>query len=84
MCIALAAFGCGGKVLIFDAKAFFRTTFRAAILTSFSKDTRCFASMIGSFAFLWKLVNNSLFFYRGRQSKLNGAIAGMLVMEMIE
>ncbi|KAJ3280352.1 hypothetical protein HK104_000738 [Borealophlyctis nickersoniae] len=32
--------------------------------------------MVGSFSFTWKLLNNLLFHFHGRQSRWNGAIAG--------
>lgn len=44
-------------------------------------ETHRFASMIGIFSFLWKLVNNTLMLYRRgdrRQSKMNGAISGFI------
>jgi hypothetical protein len=37
-----------------------------------------FAKMIGSFAFIWKLISNILFFHTKRVSKLNGFIAGAI------
>eukprot|EP00842_Homolaphlyctis_polyrhiza_P001956 jgi/Hompol1/2761/HPOL_003023-RA len=57
-----------------------RATLHDAIQSFFHIESHRFARMIGAFSFIWKLVNNSLLFYRGggRQSKANGAIAGAL------
>ncbi|KAJ2998587.1 hypothetical protein HDV02_004402 [Globomyces sp. JEL0801] len=41
-------------------------------------DTHRFARMVGGFAFVWKLVNNSLLYITKEHSKKNGAIAGAL------
>ncbi|KAJ1343033.1 hypothetical protein BSLG_002059 [Batrachochytrium salamandrivorans] len=64
---------------------------RKAILSFFNSDSHRFARMVGSFSFIWKLINNSLTRYRSvscppntpmspattaRLSKTNGAIAG--------
>ncbi|KAL5035403.1 hypothetical protein RTP6_003105 [Batrachochytrium dendrobatidis] len=68
-----------------------KDTFMAAIKSFFSIESRRFARMVGTFSFIWKLINNSLMRYRSlnastttpelpstahRFSKINGAIAG--------
>jgi hypothetical protein len=35
-----------------------------------------FGSFFGAFSFLWKLVNNGLKLHRGKDDRINGAIAG--------
>ncbi|KNC98268.1 uncharacterized protein SPPG_06666 [Spizellomyces punctatus DAOM BR117] len=55
-----------------------RLSLLAALRAFFSGESRRFALMIGSFSFSWKLINNLLFHFRGRQSKLNGFIAGSI------
>ncbi|RKO94054.1 hypothetical protein BDK51DRAFT_12552, partial [Blyttiomyces helicus] len=47
------------------------------VFTSFfSTESRRFASVVGSFTFLWKFTNNLIHHYTGRQSRWNGAVAG--------
>jgi len=40
------------------------------------RDAVRFGSFFGMFSFLWKLVNNGLKLYRGKDDRINGAIAG--------
>ncbi|KAI8089945.1 uncharacterized protein BX664DRAFT_334285 [Halteromyces radiatus] len=41
-------------------------------------DSVRFGAMFGSFAFLWKLVNNGMRIYRGKDDRLNGLISGAI------
>ncbi|KAI8903203.1 hypothetical protein EDD86DRAFT_215583 [Gorgonomyces haynaldii] len=47
-----------------------------ALLLVFEKASHRFGLMVGTFALLWKLINNMLELKRKKRSKLNGAIAG--------
>jgi len=38
-------------------------------------------SFFGLFSFLWKFVNNGLMLYRGKDDRINGAIAGKVPIE---
>jgi hypothetical protein len=49
-----------------------------ALTASVGHETRRFASMIGSFAFIWKFTSNYLYFKSQKHLKRNGAIAGAL------
>ncbi|KAJ3176708.1 hypothetical protein HDU87_004847 [Geranomyces variabilis] len=53
-----------------------RATFRAALKSFFATTSLRFASTVGSFSFLWKLINNTLAHHSPRPSKWHGAIAG--------
>ncbi|KAI8912375.1 hypothetical protein DFJ77DRAFT_468143 [Powellomyces hirtus] len=55
-----------------------RSKFRAALNSFFARDSLRFASMIGSFSLLWKLINNMLSHHRGGTSKMHGAISGAI------
>ncbi|KAI7906884.1 uncharacterized protein BX663DRAFT_426074 [Cokeromyces recurvatus] len=41
-------------------------------------DSFRFGAMFGSFAFLWKLINNGMRLYRGKDDRLNGLISGSI------
>lgn len=55
----------------------FRAAFGNIITASLKNETALrFAGMFGSFAFLWKLVNNGMRIYRDKDDRLNGLVAG--------
>lgn len=54
-----------------------RAAFGNIITASLKNETALrFAGMFGSFAFLWKLVNNGMRIYRDKDDRLNGLVAG--------
>ncbi|KAI9011430.1 hypothetical protein BC832DRAFT_345902 [Gaertneriomyces semiglobifer] len=55
-----------------------RLPFIRALQAFFAPECKRFGLMVGSFSVLWKLLSNLIFYYRGQQSKWNGAIAGAI------
>ncbi|KAI9202590.1 uncharacterized protein BJ171DRAFT_177851 [Polychytrium aggregatum] len=56
-----------------------KTSIRSAIRRSlFHEETLRFAAFFGSFAFIWKLVNNIMVHLRQKEDKWNGFVAGSL------
>ncbi|KAJ3160134.1 hypothetical protein HDU86_000970 [Geranomyces michiganensis] len=53
-----------------------RAKFIAALRSFFAKTSLRFASTVGSFSLLWKLINNLLAHHSPRPSKLHGFVAG--------
>ncbi|KAI8822204.1 uncharacterized protein EV422DRAFT_526037 [Fimicolochytrium jonesii] len=53
-----------------------KTTLKSALSAFYAPTSTRFAAMIGSFSFLWKLINNLLAHTSDRSSKLHGMIAG--------
>jgi Tim17/Tim22/Tim23/Pmp24 family len=41
-------------------------------------DALRFGAMFGSFSLLWKLINNGMRQYRGKEDRLNGMVAGTI------
>jgi hypothetical protein len=58
-----------------------RATFGQIFKESFfGADAIRFGSFFGVFSFLWKFVNNGLKLYRGKDDRLNGAVAGNFII----
>ncbi|KAJ3021611.1 hypothetical protein HKX48_008180 [Thoreauomyces humboldtii] len=53
-----------------------KASVRSAFHSFFALDSARFGGMIGSFAFLWKLINNMLHFRTGKTCKTHGFVAG--------
>ncbi|KAG0332329.1 hypothetical protein BG004_001299 [Podila humilis] len=62
-----------GMLKLMNGKAAFGPIFKDAF---FGADAMRFGSFFGVFSFLWKFVNNGLKLHRGKDDRLNGAIAG--------
>ncbi|KAF9426178.1 hypothetical protein BGZ94_006846 [Podila epigama] len=56
-----------------------RGSFGQILKSAFAgQDALRFGEFFGTFSFLWKLVNNGLNLYRGKDDRINGAIAGAI------
>ncbi|KAG0029769.1 hypothetical protein BGZ81_003456 [Podila clonocystis] len=66
---------CLGMLKLMKGKATFGPIFKDAF---FGADAIRFGSFFGMFSFLWKFVNNGLKLHRGKDDRLNGAIAGAI------
>ncbi|KAF9406971.1 hypothetical protein BGZ94_002885, partial [Podila epigama] len=64
---------CLGLLKLMKGKSSFGPIFKDAF---FGADAIRFGSFFGAFSFLWKFVNNGLKLHRGKDDRLNGAIAG--------
>ncbi|KAG0237684.1 hypothetical protein BGX31_003513 [Mortierella sp. GBA43] len=66
---------CLGMMKLMNGKG----SFGALLKDSFmGRDAIRFGSFFGMFSFLWKLVNNGLKLFRGKDDRINGAIAGAI------
>lgn len=73
----LSASGKGNDRVFMHHMHIFRAAFGNIITASLKNETALrFAGMFGSFAFLWKLVNNGMRIYRDKDDRLNGLVAG--------
>ncbi|KAF9116088.1 hypothetical protein BGX27_004885 [Mortierella sp. AM989] len=66
---------CLGMLKVMKGKGSFAENFKDSF---FGADAIRFGSFFGAFSFLWKLVNNGLKLYRGKDDRLNGAISGAI------
>ncbi|KAF9175578.1 hypothetical protein BGX21_004852 [Mortierella sp. AD011] len=66
---------CLGMLKLMRGKGSFAQIFKDSF---FGVDAIRFGSFFGAFSFLWKFVNNGLRLYRGKDDRLNGAIAGAI------
>ncbi|KAI1303392.1 hypothetical protein EDD11_005355 [Mortierella claussenii] len=66
---------CLGMLKVMKGKGSFVQIFKESF---FGVDAVRFGSFFGAFSFLWKLINNGLKLYRGKDDRVNGAIAGAI------
>ncbi|KAK5821831.1 hypothetical protein F5H01DRAFT_411536 [Linnemannia elongata] len=66
---------CLGMLKLMKGKGSFGEIFKESF---FGADAIRFGSFFGVFSFLWKFVNNGLKLYRGKDDRLNGAVAGAI------
>ncbi|KAF9919776.1 hypothetical protein FBU30_010549 [Linnemannia zychae] len=66
---------CLGMLKLMKGKGSFGKIFKEAF---FGIDAIRFGSFFGAFSFLWKFINNGLKLYRGKDDRINGAIAGAI------
>ncbi|KAF9155328.1 hypothetical protein BG015_010260 [Linnemannia schmuckeri] len=66
---------CLGMLKLMKKKGSFGQIFKESF---FGADAIRFGSFFGVFSFLWKFVNNGLKLYRGKDDRLNGAVAGAI------
>ncbi|ORZ10262.1 hypothetical protein BCR41DRAFT_338819 [Lobosporangium transversale] len=66
---------CLGMLKVMKGKGSFAQIFKDAF---FGADALRFGSFFGVFSFLWKFVNNGLKLHRGKDDRINGAIAGAI------
>ncbi|KAK3829326.1 MAG: hypothetical protein J3Q66DRAFT_324911 [Benniella sp.] len=66
---------CLGLLKVMKGKGSFSQIAKDAFLGT---DAIRFGSFFGAFSFLWKLVNNGLKLHRGKDDRINGAIAGAI------
>ncbi|KAG0238773.1 hypothetical protein BGW42_002639 [Actinomortierella wolfii] len=64
-----------GLLKVSKGKASFAQVFKDAFT---GRDPLRFGAFFGMFSFLWKFVNNSLKLHRGKDDRINGAIAGAI------
>jgi hypothetical protein len=58
-------------------ETYYRASFANILDASFKNlDALRFGAMFGSFALLWKSVNNGMRLYRGKDDRLNGLVGG--------
>jgi hypothetical protein len=64
-------------LLLLKIITFFRAPLANILAASFKNlDSLRFGAMFGSFALLWKGVNNGMRLYRGKDDRLNGLVSG--------
>ncbi|KAI8600631.1 hypothetical protein EDD21DRAFT_415663 [Dissophora ornata] len=66
---------CLGMLKVMKGRSSFVEVFKTSF---FSVDPVRFGSFFGAFSFLWKFVNNGLKLYRGKDDRINGAVAGAI------
>ncbi|KAI7815802.1 hypothetical protein BC939DRAFT_87666 [Gamsiella multidivaricata] len=66
---------CLGMLKVMKGKGSFGQIFKDSF---FGADALRFGSFFGAFSFLWKFVNNGLRLYRGKDDRINGAVAGAI------
>ncbi|KAF9142552.1 hypothetical protein BGX30_002696 [Mortierella sp. GBA39] len=66
---------CLGMLKLMKGKASFGEIFKESF---FGADAIRFGSFFGVFSFLWKFVNNGLRLHRGKDDRINGAVAGAI------
>ncbi|KAF9578933.1 hypothetical protein BGW38_005026 [Lunasporangiospora selenospora] len=66
---------CLGMLKLMKGKGSFAQIFKESF---FGMDAIRFGTFFSSFSFLWKFVNNGLKLYRGKDDRVNGAIAGAI------
>ncbi|KAF9363903.1 hypothetical protein BGX34_003062 [Mortierella sp. NVP85] len=66
---------CLGMMKLMNGRGSFGVILKDAFM---GRDAVRFGSFFGMFSFLWKLVNNGLKLYRGKDDRINGAIAGAI------
>ncbi|KAF9546269.1 hypothetical protein EC957_009882 [Mortierella hygrophila] len=66
---------CLGMLKLMKGKASFGNIFKESF---FGVDAIRFGSFFGVFSFLWKFVNNGLRLHRGKDDRINGAVAGAI------